>query len=461
MARSYIRQDTQVRPSDVYDDTFAMANAETAATNIEEDLNYLRTQEKVITGMPNWFDPPEDSFNLKAIHDKLFTYWVQKTDDVTIGSGENFVSLTGATKPSGNIAIATGALGVITSQLSGAIGSHDLAMKTDRSNVLEIRDADTNLAIYTAEIGGREMQIFGLLQVGSDATDGNAFGDTSSDDQAQISFVYFDPATEAVTACPISAIEGKVIEYAYRVRTDFYNLPENAFDQQITFVDSFSSGLDDLQDAYDNGDGSIFLTVSKDLLIELNDGNANFVIQNDGSDVFKTDFSTSQMISNYNMLLENQTELRLAEAIANGTNVTGFKAPASLAADVVYTMPATDGTANQALVTNGSKVLSWANLDSASAKMALVKTTNGDIPANTSIDITDSVNFTIINPDSIDMGSVAASWAKNYDVYLNGELMLSDVAGSDDVYYVDSTHIKFTFLIKKNDIITIIRRKVS
>lgn len=51
--------------------------------------------------------------------------------------------------------------------------------------------------------------------------------------------------------------------------------------------------------------------------------------------------------------------LQLSEQTGNGTNVTGFAAPTSLAADLVYTLPSADGSANQVLKTNGSKTLSW------------------------------------------------------------------------------------------------------
>jgi hypothetical protein len=461
MSRSFIRQDIQVRPSDVYDDTFAMVNAETNAVNIEDDLNYLRSQEKVITGMPNWFDPPADSFGLKAIHDKRFTLWNQKADAVTVGVADNFVLLTGATKPSGKIAIGSTVLGTITGALLGTIGQNDLVMFPDKSNVVEVREHSTKNPLYTIEsVQGAEdqRQIFGLLQVGSAATEGNTFGDTASDDQAQISFVYFDAVTGDVTACPTAAIEGKVIEYSFRARTDFYSLPENAYDQQITFVDNFGISIVELQDAYKNGNGVITLTSGKNLDIDLA-SNANFTIVNGAGNVLSTDKNTSITNSGYSINLQNQKEMRLSELATNGTNFTGFKAPASLAADVMYTMPSADGSAGQVLSTNASGTLSWVNPDAATAKMVLIKTSVGDIAANTSINITDAVTFTVVNPDSLTMGAVDTAWVKNYDVFLNGELMLSDVAGADDVYYVDSTHIKFTMKIRKNDIITIIRRK--
>jgi hypothetical protein len=86
-----------------------------------------------------------------------------------------------------------------------------------------------------------------------------------------------------------------------------------------------------------------------------------------------------------NLVLNNQTEIRFNELTANGTNYIGLKAPASLSADLTYTLPtapasnnralisstagvmsftpyslpASDGTANQILSTNGSGTLSF------------------------------------------------------------------------------------------------------
>lgn len=55
----------------------------------------------------------------------------------------------------------------------------------------------------------------------------------------------------------------------------------------------------------------------------------------------------------------NTNELRFLELAGNGTNYTGFKAPDSLAGNVMYTLPSADGTSGQVLSTNGSTVLSW------------------------------------------------------------------------------------------------------
>jgi hypothetical protein len=58
--------------------------------------------------------------------------------------------------------------------------------------------------------------------------------------------------------------------------------------------------------------------------------------------------------------ITNSGEIRILEDVNNGTNYVGFKAPTSLTANTVWTLPSADGTNGQALVTNGSGVLSWA-----------------------------------------------------------------------------------------------------
>lgn len=60
MARTFVRQDIQIRKSDVYDDTIApsLANYETNTVNIEDDLNSLRSQmHNVLKNQAgNWYD---------------------------------------------------------------------------------------------------------------------------------------------------------------------------------------------------------------------------------------------------------------------------------------------------------------------------------------------------------------------------------------------------------------------
>lgn len=66
---------------------------------------------------------------------------------------------------------------------------------------------------------------------------------------------------------------------------------------------------------------------------------------------------------------------RFAELAANGTNTVGLKAPDALAADITWKLPATDGSAGQALTTDGSGNLSFGSAGISTGKaiaMAIV-----------------------------------------------------------------------------------------
>ena len=73
-----------------------------------------------------------------------------------------------------------------------------------------------------------------------------------------------------------------------------------------------------------------------------------------------------------NVILDNQVDARFREATANGTNYVGFQAPATIAADVLWTLPATDGTSNQVLKTDGAGTLSWSTPASGGVSLGLV-----------------------------------------------------------------------------------------
>jgi hypothetical protein len=72
--------------------------------------------------------------------------------------------------------------------------------------------------------------------------------------------------------------------------------------------------------------------------------------------------SDSATTSTVNLIIDNDKEIRFREATANGTNYVSLSAPASLSADLTFTLPATDGTSGQVLTTNGSGVLSFATV---------------------------------------------------------------------------------------------------
>ncbi len=60
------------------------------------------------------------------------------------------------------------------------------------------------------------------------------------------------------------------------------------------------------------------------------------------------------------LTLNAQTDLRFADA--DSSNWVAFQAPATVASNVTWTLPAADGSASQVLTTNGSGTLSWSTI---------------------------------------------------------------------------------------------------
>ena len=84
-----------------------------------------------------------------------------------------------------------------------------------------------------------------------------------------------------------------------------------------------------------------------------------------------------------NVQIGSQGDLRLADS--DSSNYVALQSPATVATNVTFTLPGTDGSANQVLTTNGSGVLSFATVSSPAVASGAI------IINNTTI----SVNYTI------------------------------------------------------------------
>ena len=92
-----------------------------------------------------------------------------------------------------------------------------------------------------------------------------------------------------------------------------------------------------------------------------------------------------------------QRELRFKDA--DSSAYVGFKSPASVTTNLVWTLPATDGTTGQVLSTNGSAVLSWATAGgggSGGTKTYTVFTPNQNQPPATDFATLDTRNSILV-----------------------------------------------------------------
>ena len=77
--------------------------------------------------------------------------------------------------------------------------------------------------------------------------------------------------------------------------------------------------------------------------------NGNIVLAPNGTGIVRADKSIQ---------IQAEGELRLADT--DSSNYVGFKSPATVSANKIWTLPSSDGTNGQVLQTNGSGTLSWA-----------------------------------------------------------------------------------------------------
>jgi hypothetical protein len=119
--------------------------------------------------------------------------------------------------------------------------------------------------------------------------------------------------------------------------------------------------------------------------------------------------SDSASTSSVNLILDNQKEVRFRETTANGTNYVALKAPASVASDLTFTLPATDGTNGQVLSTNGSGVLSFTTPSAGISWQSSVKTSGFTATAGEGYFCnTTSAGFTVTLPATPTAGQQVA-----------------------------------------------------
>jgi hypothetical protein len=111
-----------------------------------------------------------------------------------------------------------------------------------------------------------------------------------------------------------------------------------------------------------NADATIATRGTGDLILTTNEGSGveGIIRIYDGANgnITVTPNGTGIVVSDKSVQLQATSELRFADT--DSSNYVGFKAPGTVSANKIWTLPATDGTSGQLLSTNGSGVLSWA-----------------------------------------------------------------------------------------------------
>jgi hypothetical protein len=201
-------------------------------------------------------------------------------------------------------------------------------------------------------------------------------------------------------------------------------LPAIAFDGD-TDTGIFSPGADQFGIATNGVERVEFGTTE----VVFNDGGADVDLRVEGdtkANLFKVDAGTDTVSIDGTQQLANQTPLRFGDS--DNSHYVALRSPATVAANVTWDLPATDGTASQAITTNGSSVLGWST----------ILTQGTAITAGTSVASTSgtSIDFTGL-----------PSWVKRVTVMFDGVstngtsdviIQLGDSGGVENTGYVSS-----------------------
>lgn len=257
--RTRERQSTQVRKSEVYDDTLAPGVAlETGSGSLEGDNNSIRSQIKRALGTANWYDDLATAngkkrsisglnSGLDTIEEKKRLCRTNVLTDVTVPVGQNFVilSVAGAEAPPSAAAVASltdGAVVAKTATSGGAFDQNELdvvagADAVSPKNLVLVIDANTG---FTISSGGRN--VFGLMQFEATGADGDSFDDISGGSRVKISFVRMNSLFDGIEECPIGNIEGLEINYSYARRTSLLLMGEDCSFGSMPYAQASSGG---------------------------------------------------------------------------------------------------------------------------------------------------------------------------------------------------------------------------
>jgi hypothetical protein len=489
-----------------------LANFQTNPTNIQDDLNNLRSQVSNLLDnqVGNWYDDLNTpaggtqrgvndlNTDLNDIENKKLICPVQVLTNVTVPGGQNYVVLSQASSetPTNTAAVTSTALGAIVAVLGGDVGAHATTLVAGTNalnpkNLVWIRNATTKDAITS---GGQE--VFGLLQAESGTTDGEAFNDT--DTQVQISFVK-NGGSDTLVAVPVADIENKVIEYMYPNRIKFDNIPEDCTFPLIKWADQVSAIADvTRQHAYDN-QGTTAVNLLTNATLDLEGAGLIWAIRDDlEANLFRiiegSAGGTSQVHlgSDVDVFNVDAIDNDFANAVKVATG--GQQINIGVTAGTISSDTAEDlrilGTAELYLDDGNQTGSTWAQtsgikLSDTTAEWDLFETNFGEVSllsainqAYASSNITKTyANVTSTTTADTNVGGVGGganldaqlpdlslgSFLVDYDVYLNGDLLRPGAnSGANNDYYPGTSlvngQLKFEFTVKVNDVICVVAR---
>lgn len=503
MARTKVRQDTQVWHSSIYTDTVSNGTAmETGALNIEDDLNNLRSQVNRILDHSlggNWYDAPVRGLSsldtdLSAVEDAKRLVRVAVLTDIAVPASQNYVVLVvgDSEAPTQVAAVALtqdGAVSAHSALNGGGYLAHELTEiagvnAISPKNLCVVRDASNGQKIQSS---GRD--VFALLQLESTGSDGAAFNDTIA--RAKLSFVRMNAGLDDLEACPVADIENKSINYTYVKRTTFSAVLEQEYlGDNSVFIDQVGSVDVTRANAYSN-QGSTPVDLTSNATLDLEGAGLVWSIRDDlEAPLFSITEGSAGGTST--VTINAATDVFDVNAVSNdfaagvtvassGQAITIGVTPGVIASDTAEDL-IVRGTAELYLDDGNQTGSTWAQTDgiklsdttgewdafeaafggevsllsalvtakNSAARFKYTAVVTSNIAADTNV--TGAGGSPNISAQLGDYSGVG-TFVDDVDVYLNGELLLNgaDASANNDVYPGDSAangDLKFEFALK-------------
>ena len=505
MGRTFIRQDTQIKNSDVYDDTIAptLANFETNPAEIETDLNNVRSMLSHLRDnqVGNWYDAltaatgfeggavrgvQDSNQDLHELERKRLLKRVANVGvDVSGGSGVQHVVLGMGELPS-NTTAAVGAVTTLGTAVAQAT-SFGTASATDivaggnalqPKNLIRIVDGTTGDAI----LDSADKEIYGLLQTES-GSDGHTMT-VGGTEEVQISFVVRNATNDGLQLITAGDMDGKTFDYAAVERFALDDLPEECF-LGDNFTDAGAANVT-RQSGYDNQGTAIVATTSNSTLDlglgltwEVGDNtSAGLLTFTEGSGGGTTALSVGAAVDTY-------TNNAVVASFTNGltVNTSGNDIRIGIVADTIDTSGATDlrFDAGAELIfddsyrpgstwsLNGIRLadtsVEWDTFETQFGEVSLLNAINqaagasartktvGVVTTTAAADVNVTGAGMSPNLDAQLADYSTVTFVTDVDVYLNGVLLRNgaNAAANHDVYPGDTPangDVKFEFIVK-------------
>ena len=234
------------------------------------------------------------------------------------------------------------------------------------------------------------------------------------------------------------------------------NSTSGSYTVQFKYVSGSDSGK--TFTATDKGDKLVFATANdstnpqvKEISLAGSPGGSDTQVQFNNSGAFGG--SANLTFDGSNLSIAAQGDLRLLDS--TGGEYVALQAPATVASNVTLTLPATDGDADQALVTNGSGVLSFSTISGGASWQAVITAATKTAVAGEGYFLNTTSNaITLTLPGSASIGDFVSfvDYAGTFDtnnltIARNGhkiqgataDLVVSTERAANTLVYVDAT----------------------